>query len=163
MPSERRNLRSSKESSSSTNGEKARSNSQSSGAKDKPVPTRSTSSRSKASIAKKASYSGKDGSGSKPQTNGTEPVENGANVSEDVEMMDEGEVPVKTNGDVDDEMTVVVPPPKGSKLSDEKGSDPQGDTAMDTSGQSEPAPEEADNIDPKVKAVTGMIKCLFVG
>ncbi|KAL8909279.1 MAG: hypothetical protein Q9207_000289 [Kuettlingeria erythrocarpa] len=161
MPSERRNLRSSKESSSSTNGEKARSNSQSSGAKDKPVPTRSTSSRSKASIAKKASYSGKDGNGSKPQTNGTEAVENGANVSEDVDMMDEGEVPVKTNGDVDDEMTVIVPPPKGSKLSDEKGSDPQDDTAMDTSGQSEPAQEEADNIDPKVKAVTD-IKANYV-
>ncbi|KAL8928522.1 MAG: hypothetical protein Q9208_001756 [Pyrenodesmia sp. 3 TL-2023] len=154
MPGERRNLRSSKETSSSTDGEKARSNSQSSSAKDKPVPTRSTSSRSKASVAKKASSSGKEGSGSKPQTNGTEPVENGANGSEDVDMEDEGEEPVETNGDVDEEMTVVVPSPKSSKLSGGNGNDQQGDTTVDISGQPELAPEDAENIDPKVKAVT---------
>ncbi|KAL8739878.1 MAG: hypothetical protein Q9184_008555 [Pyrenodesmia sp. 2 TL-2023] len=162
MPSERRNLRSSKEPSSSTDGKKARSNSQSSSAKDKPVPMRSTSSRSKASVAKKASSSGKEGSGSKPQTNGIEPLENGANGSEDVDMVDEGEEPVEMNGDVDEEMTVVVPPLKGSKLSGENGSDEQADTTMEISGHTEPAPEDAENIDPKVKAVTGMIKFLLV-
>ncbi|KAL8721745.1 MAG: hypothetical protein Q9225_001643 [Loekoesia sp. 1 TL-2023] len=153
MPGERRNLRSNKETSSSTNGEKARSNSQSSSAKDKPAPARSTSSRSKTSASKKATTSGKEGTGSKPQTNGTEPVENGVNGTEDVEMVDESHEQVKANGDADEEMTVVVPPPKGLKLSGEHDKDPQGGTTMENLEQSEGL-EEVREIDPKVKAVS---------
>ncbi|KAI4124654.1 MAG: hypothetical protein LQ338_004693 [Usnochroma carphineum] len=154
MPSERRNLRSNKEASSSTNGGKARSNSQSSNAKDKPVPTRSTSSRSKASASKKASGSAKEGTDGKPQPNGAEPVENGVNGTEDVDMVDEGQEPMKAKGDVDEEMTLVVPPPKSSKLSGEQGKDQQGDITMDNPEQPEPGQEGAEKVDPKVKAVT---------
>ncbi|KAI4097155.1 MAG: hypothetical protein LQ344_000565 [Seirophora lacunosa] len=154
MPSERRNLRSNKESSSSTNGEKPRSNSQSSSAKDKPVPTRSTSSRSKASapVSKKSAASEKEGTGSKPHTNGTDPVENGMNGTDDVDMVDENQEPVKANGAADEEMTVVVPPSKTSRLSSEQGEDQQGDIPMDN--LSEAAPAEADRINPKAKTVT---------
>ncbi|KAL8840223.1 MAG: hypothetical protein Q9170_001430 [Blastenia crenularia] len=154
MPSERRNLRSNKETSSSTNGEKARSNSQSSSAKDKPVPTRSTSSRSKATASKKATAYGKEGAGNKSHTNGPEPIENGVNGTEDVDMADEGHEQVKANGDADEEMIVVVPPPKSSALSDEHGKDSQGDTAMDNQEQQEPGSDEADKVDPKAKAMS---------
>ena len=86
MPGERRNLRSSKDTSSETNGEKARSNSQSSSSKDKPVPTRTTSSKGKAQPGKK----------DKPTANGG-PVENGVNGAEDVDMVDDGAEKVKVN------------------------------------------------------------------
>ncbi|KAL8950342.1 MAG: hypothetical protein Q9222_003628 [Ikaeria aurantiellina] len=154
MPSERRNLRSNKETSSSTNGGKARSNSQSSNAKDKPVPTQSTSSKSKASAGRKVANSGKESSGSKPQTNGTDPIENGVNGTGDVDMVDEGHEPVKANGDADEEMTVVVPPSKGSKLSGEHGDDPSDDTAMDGTDQADAGKGEAAKADPKVKAIS---------
>lgn len=155
MPGERRNLRSNKETSSSTNGEKARSNSTSSGSsKDKPVPTRATSSKSKNIPSKKPSV--KEASGDKPQTNGAEAIENGVNGVEDVDMVDDGPEKVKigTNKDGEDEMTVVVPPPKGNKLSGEPGKDAEGDTAMDNSEAAEKVSKEPE-ADPKVKAVAG--------
>ncbi|KAL8700063.1 MAG: hypothetical protein Q9224_001138 [Gallowayella concinna] len=154
MPGERRNLRSNKESSSSTNGEKAPSNSQSSSAKDKPVPTRSTSSKSKAAAHKKGTSSGKESNGSKSQPNGTEPIENGVNGAEDVDMMDEGHKPPKPNGELDEEMTVVVPPQKTLKLSGEQDRDLQGDIAMENTDQTETVAEGAEKVDPKVKAVS---------
>lgn len=157
MPGERRNLRSNKESSSSTNGEKARSNSTSSGSsKDKPVPTRSTSSKSKALPTKKSSS--KETAGDKPKTNGAEPVENGINGAEDVNMVDDGpeKVKVGSNRDGDEEMTVVVPPPKSSKLSREPGQDEEGDVAMDNTENAQTTSTEA-VVDPKVKAVTGQL------
>lgn len=157
MPSERRNLRSNKETPSSTNREKARSNSQSSSAKDKPVPARSTSSKSKATVSKRATGSGKEEKGSKPQTNGSEPVENGVNGTDDVDMEDDGHGPVKADRDADEEMTVVVPPPKSSKLSGEQGKDSRGDITMDNIDRTESGTEEAEKIDPKVKAAAGMI------
>lgn len=150
MPGERRNLRSNKESSSSTNGEKARSNSTGSGSnKDKPVPTRATSSKSKALPSKKPSP--KDTAGDKPQTNGNEAVENGINGVEDVDMVDDGSEKVKVG---EEEMTVVVPPPKSSKLSGESGKDGEGDTAMGNADNTQSASSEA-HVDPKIKAVTG--------
>ena len=160
MPGERRNLRSSKESASSTNGEKARSDSQSSTSnKDKPVPTRSTSSKGKTQPLKKASSntSAKDGTGDKPQTNGIGPVENGVNGTEDVEMADEGVDPAKPglNKDGDDEMTVVVPPPKGSKLISEPSKDDEGDTAMDNTEKTDTDNSEPEKADPIVKVVAG--------
>lgn len=153
MPGERRTLRSSKESASSTNGEKARSDSQSSTSnKDKPVPTRTTSSKGKIQPLKKASsnLSAKDGTGDKPQTNGIEPVENGVNGTEDIETADEGADQAKTrqNKDGDEEMTVVVPPPKGSKLISEPSKDDDGDIAMETTEKA-----EVDNLEPSVNPI----------
>ena len=150
MPGERRNLRSSKESSSSTNGEKTRSNSQNSSSKDKPVPTRTTSSKTKALASKKTSA--KDANGDQPQTNGTEPIENGINGSEDVDMLDDASERVKVGKDGEDEMTVVVPPPNSSKLSGEPVIDAEGDLSMEATDSSESAGVEAD---PRAKAVAG--------
>ena len=153
MPGERRNLRSSKETSSSTNGEEPRSNSQSASSnKDKPVPTRATSSKGKTLPTKKTS--GKEASEDKPQTNGTEPVENGINGTEDVDMVDDGpeKVKVGTSNEGEDEMTVVVPPPKSSKLSGEPGKDDEGDVAMGNTDKSDVVSPE---LDPKAKAVAG--------
>ena len=154
MPGERRNLRSNKESSSSTNGEKARSNSTSSGSsKDKPVPTRATSSKSKALPSKKPLA--KDNAGDRAQTNGDEALENGVHGVEDVDMVDNGPDSVKVgNKDAEDEMTVVVPPPKNPKQSDEPAKDEEGDVPMDTAEKSEPANLEA-QTDPKVKSLAG--------
>ena len=154
MPGERRNLRSSKETS-STNGEEPRPNSQSSGSnKDKPVPTRSTSSKGKILPTKKTP--GKETAEDKPHTNGTEPVENGINGTEDVDMVDDGpeKVKVGTNNEGEDEMTVVVPPPKSSKLSGEPGKDEEGDTAMENTEKSDSVIPE---LDPQAKAVAGKI------
>ena len=154
MPGERRNLRSSKDTSSSTNGEKARSNSQSSSAKDKPVPTRAPS-KGKAQPAKKAT---KDAAGDKPQPNG-EPIENGIHETEDVDMVDDGPEKVKAGDHKgEDEMTVVVPPPKSSKLAGD-GPDSQDQTAMEGVEETEKQSSEAEKIDPKVKAITGLL-CL---
>jgi 26S proteasome regulatory subunit N3 len=150
MPGERRNLRSNKESSSSTNGEKARSNSQSSSSKDKPVPTRTTSSKSKALPSKKTSP--KEANGDQPQTNGAELVENGVNGNEDIDMGDDGSEKVKIGKDGEDEMTVVVPPPNSSKLSGEPGKDEEGDVAMENTETTEATGAD---IDPRVKAAAG--------
>ena len=153
MPGERRNLRSSKETSSSTNGEEPRSNSQSSSSnKDKPVPTRATSSKGKTLPTKKAS--GKEAAEDKPHTNGTEPVENGINGMEDVDMVDDGpeKVKVGTNKEGEEEMTVVVPPPNSSKLSGEPSRDEEGDIAMENIDKSDRVNPE---LDPKVKAIAG--------
>lgn len=157
MPGERRNLRSNKDTSSSTNGEKPRSNSQSSNSKDKPVPTRATSSKGKVPAKKGTTGSAKETTGEKPQSNGTEPVENGVNGIEDVEMVDEGPEKIKigTKQNGEDEMTVVVPPPKSSKLSGQPGKDAEGDVAMDGAGTIDTDAAEAEQIDPKMKAVAG--------
>uniref|UniRef100_A0A093VA55 Putative 26S proteasome regulatory subunit rpn3 n=1 Tax=Talaromyces marneffei PM1 TaxID=1077442 RepID=A0A093VA55_TALMA len=99
MPVERRSLRSNSkgDTSSSTNGEKSRANSNTASSKDKAAPTtRSAANKAKSAPAKKA-VTGKGASssntannntmsGDQPQRNGTDPVENGVNGSEDVEM-----------------------------------------------------------------------------
>ncbi|MCJ1447941.1 MAG: 26S proteasome non-ATPase regulatory subunit [Stictis urceolatum] len=139
MPGERRNLRSSKDSTSSTNGGKSRSDSQTSSSKDKP-PARAASAKGKASTAKKAAPS-KEAS----KANGA-PLENGANGAKDVEMADGS----KNNGD--EEMTVVVPAPKSSKLSADPGQDKEGDIDMNGSTSDEDN-DAAEKIDPKVKTV----------
>ena len=99
----------------------------------------------------------KDTAGDKPHTNGAEPVENGVNGSEDLEMADEGHDPARpvVNKDGDDEMTVVVPPPKGLKLSGEPGPDDEGDVTMENAVEDEIDTAEAEKIDPKVKAMAG--------
>lgn len=155
MPGERRNLRSNKDSASSTNGEKARTDSQSSSSKDKPVPARSASSKNKSTATRKTAASSKDSGNDKSKANGTAPVENGVNGAEDAEMsgddVDRGTLPK----DGEDEMTVVVPPPKSSKLSAEPEKDPEGDVAMDDSGKSEDVADSEKTVDPKVQAVSG--------
>ena len=153
MPGERRNLRSSKETSSSTNGEEPRASSQSSSSnKDKPVPTRATSSKGKALPTKKTP--GKEPAEDKPHTNGTEPVGKGINGTEDIDMVDNGPENLKigTNNEGEDEMTVVVPPPNSSKLSGEPSNEEQGDVAMENTDMSDNVNAE---LDPKDKAVAG--------
>ena len=98
----------------------------------------------------------KEGSADKSQINGTEPVENGVNGTEDVEMGDDGaeQVKVGTTNDGADEMTVVVPPPKSSKLNGESGKDIEGDVAMENSENASDN-ENAPTVDPRVKAIMG--------
>ena len=159
MP-EKRNLRSSnKDTSSSTEGGKARSGSQSSSSnKDKPVPTRSTSSRSKGAASKKATTktSANEGSGDKPQTNGTDPIENGVNGADDVEMIDEeAETDEGGPNDTEDKMTVVVPPSKSLKLSEKPKQDEEGDVAMDNAEKVDSDHDEVEVADPRAKAISG--------
>ena len=116
------------------------------------MPTRATSSKGKNLPTKKTS--GKEGAEDKPHTNGTEPVENGINGTEDVDMVDDGpeKVKVGTNKEGEDEMTVVVPPPKSSKLSGEPSKDEEGDIAMENTDKSGSVSAE---LDPKAKAIAG--------
>ena len=155
MPGEGRSLRSGKDTSSSTNGEKARSNSQSSSSKDKPVPTRAASSKSKASgHTRKGSK--KESSTDKLQPNG-QPIENHVNGVEDVDMVNDGPEKVKLGNtrDGEDEMTVVVPPPKSSKLAGESGKDAEGDVTMESGEKESLEVKNAELPDPKVKAASG--------
>jgi 26S proteasome regulatory subunit N3 len=94
-----------------------------------------------------------------PHTNGTGPVENSVNGTKDVEMKDDAPTPLKCGKskkakEGEEEMTVVVPPPKGSKLSAPLPKDGDGDVDM---GGSEKAVEEdagAVKIDPVTKTVS---------
>lgn len=138
MPGERRNLRSSKDTSSETNGETSQSNSQSSSSKDKTVPTRAPSTK------------GKPTNKADKHPNG-EPVENGVNGAEDVDMVDQGVDVARKN---EDQMTVVVPPPKSSKLAGD-GKDAEGDIAMNEAEKKDDMAADAQKVDPKVKTVTG--------
>ena len=70
-------------------------------------------------------------------------------------MVDNGPEKVKLGKEGDDKMTVVVPPPKGSKLSGEPGKDEEGDVTMDNAEAAEAGGPDADRVDPKVKAVAG--------
>ncbi|KAG8529367.1 uncharacterized protein KY384_006003 [Bacidia gigantensis] len=153
MPGEGRSLRSGKDTSSSTNGEKARSNSQSSSSKDKPVPTRAAASKGKAGPGRKGPK--KETSNDKPQPNG-QPIENGVNGVEDVDMADDG--PGKDVAEEkEEEMTVVVPPPKSSKLAGEPGKDSEGDVAMDVTEKVDGEDQKKEPVDPKVKAVAAYL------
>lgn len=163
MP-ERRSLRSSKpeSSSSSTNGDKARSNSQSSGSnKDKPQPTRSTSSRSKSFSSKKGITSAaKDTNGDQNHINGTNPVENGVDGSNDPELDEKqnNSTSIKKSGkekDVDEEMTVVVPPSKVIKADEVTEKDDEGDIAMN-GAEDAGSKVEDDPVDPQANAAEGM-------
>ena len=155
MPGEGRSLRSGKDTSSSTNGQKARSNSQSSSSKDKPVPTRASATKGKAAgPGRKGSK--KEASGDKPHLNGG-PVENGVNGSEDVDMIDETSEHPKSGAikDAEGDMTVVVPPAKGSKLSGDPGQDAEGDIDMNDTAKSNDHESKEVAVDPKQKAVNG--------
>jgi 26S proteasome regulatory subunit N3 len=150
MP-ERRNLRSSKD---STSSEKSRADSSKSSSKDKPVPSRSTSSKAKPTTTKRGS---KDLSNDKPKINGAAPQENGIKASEDVEMANDGSDKKRSLKEGDDEMTVIVPPPKSSKTSAEPEKDREGDVAMDEEEEESAANSTEPKVDPKVKTIAGML------
>jgi 26S proteasome regulatory subunit N3 len=100
-------------------------------------------------------------SNDKPPTNGTDPIENGVNGTEDIEMEDDSSKPsgrTKSSKDKagDEEMTVVVPPPKASKLSSAPQKDDEGDIAMNGEAEAD-AEEPVEQVeDPKNKALAGM-------
>src|SRR5579859_7587102 len=94
------------------------------------VPSTRTKSGTNRTTASGDSNMGED----KPQMNGSDPVENGVNgTSEDIEMEDSPAAPAKGNidKDGDDEMTVVFPPPKSSKLLGNTSKDMDGDMEVD--------------------------------
>ena len=163
MP-ERRSLRSKKadNTTSSANGDTVKSNSQSSSSnKDKPQPARSTSSRSKSFSKKKSINStAEDTNGDKPHINGSTPVENDIDGAGEPEVDDQESTSasLKQSGkdkDGDEEMTVVVPPSKASKISGSSGPDEDIDTAMSGTEASESKiPDDA--VDPEAKAVDSM-------
>jgi 26S proteasome regulatory subunit N3 len=101
-----------------------------------------------------------------PHTNGNEPVENGINGTKDVEMKDDAPAPLKGGKgkkvkEGEEEMTVVVPPSKGSKLSAPPPKDTDGDVAMDGSEEVNGEDAGAVKIDPVVKAVAGSYLSIF--
>ncbi|KAJ5965921.1 hypothetical protein N7481_012635 [Penicillium waksmanii] len=162
MP-ERRSLRSNNKSdtSSSANGEKARSNSQSSSAKDKAAPTtRAAANKAKAAPAKKGAKGASDaamGEDDKSNANGSKSTENGVNGSEDVEMEEDtagaptSSINSSKNRNGNEKMTVVVPPTKGSKSTDKKAQEKDGDVTME--GAEDDDAEAEPELDPTTKAI----------
>lgn len=166
MPAERRSLRSNSKSdtSSSANGGKARSNSQNSSSnKDKSAPPgRGAASKAKAAPSKKSANSASKsdmGDREQPHANGSDPVENGVNGSEDIEMgEDTAGAPTSSfnasrDRKGDEKMTVVVPPTKGSRLPGDQGKD--GDVAMEGAEDEDAQKSDAEVVDPKAKAIQG--------
>jgi 26S proteasome regulatory subunit N3 len=95
-----------------------------------------------------------------PHTNGNEPVENGINGTKDIEMKDDAPAPLKGGkgkkvNEKEEEMTVVVPPSKGSKLSAPPPKDTEGDVAMDGAEELNAEDAGAVKIDPVAKAISG--------
>ncbi|CRL20149.1 Proteasome component (PCI) domain [Penicillium camemberti] len=137
MPAERRSLRSNNKSdtSSSANGEKANSNSQSSGAKDKAPTTRAAANKAKSAPTKKDAKGASNGSmkeDDQSHTNGSKSTENGVNGSEDVEMGED----------------TAVPPTKGSRSS---GKDKE-DVTMEGAEDGDVENTEPE-VDPTTKAI----------
>ncbi|KXG45746.1 Winged helix-turn-helix transcription repressor DNA-binding [Penicillium griseofulvum] len=162
MPAERRSLRSNNkpDSSSSANGEKANSNSQSSGAKDKAPTTRAAANKAKSASTKKdAKGASNDNMGEDDQShmNGSKSTENSVNGSEDVEMGEDtaGAPTSSSNASKDrksnEKMTVVVPPTKGSRSS---GKDKEEDVTMEGAEDGDVENTEPE-VDPTTKAIQG--------
>lgn len=98
--------------------------------------------------------------GKTPHRNGNDPVENGINGAEDIEMKDDAPNPLKAGKgkkakEGDEEMTVVVPPSKGSKLAAPPSKDNEGDVAMDGFVDEEGANSTALKVDPIAQTVSG--------
>ena len=96
-----------------------------------------------------------------PHTNGTDPVENGINGTKDVDMKEDTSSSIKAGKgkkvkDTDEEMTVVVPPSKGSKLSALPPPETDGDVIMGDSEKPLDAATAELEVDPVEKAVSGM-------
>lgn len=157
-------LRSNKpDSSTSGNGEVPLPKSTStSNSKGKAALTRSTSSKDQAPTAKKGSANNtvaKDpDEEEKPRANGIDrddSVENKVNgIAGDVEMADDPPDPVEKTGD--EEMTVVVPPSKSSRLSGEPGDTRQEDVVMESSEDAQ-ADGSGAKVDPLAKTVAGQL------
>jgi 26S proteasome regulatory subunit N3 len=95
-----------------------------------------------------------------PHTNGNDPVENGINGTEDVEMKDDATNPLKGGKgkkakEGEEEMTVVVPPSKGSKLSGPPPKDKEGDVAMDGFEDTDGEDASAPKVDPTAQTLSG--------
>ncbi|KAK9441469.1 hypothetical protein VB005_06109 [Metarhizium brunneum] len=85
--------------------------------------------------------------GKTPKSNGNEPIENGFRNNGDIDMKDASKTKGKKGAkDGDEEMTVVVPPSKGSKQASKQPHDADGDVSM--SGE-----DTADNGEAKVDPV----------
>jgi 26S proteasome regulatory subunit N3 len=99
--------------------------------------------------------------GKTPHTNGSNPVENGINGADDVEMKDDAPNQLKggkgkKTKEGDEEMTVVVPPSKSTKLSATPPSkDSNGDVAMDGTEETNEEDAGAPKVDPVAKAISG--------
>ncbi|KAJ5864390.1 uncharacterized protein N7529_006306 [Penicillium soppii] len=159
MPAERRSLRSNNKSdtSSSANGEKGRSDSQSSGAKDKAPTTRAAANKAKSAPTKKdakGASNGSMGEDDKSHKNGSKSTENGVNGSEDVEMGEDtagaptSSFNTRKDRKGDEKMTVVVPPTKGSRSSGKDKEDVTMEGVED--GNAENTEPE---VDPTTKAI----------
>lgn len=88
-------------------------------------------------------------------------MENRVNGTKDVEMKDDAPSSLKGGKgkklkEGDEEMTVVVPPSKGSKLSAPPVKDTEGDIPMDGFEDEDGEDAGAVKIDPVAKAVSGM-------
>ena len=170
MPGEKRTLRSNKSDASlSANGKKTKSDSQGSiSNKDRPTPTRSTSSRNKSISGKKGVTSfAKEMSGDKPQMNGSDPVENGINGKEDTEMEEgapkaPGSTKSRKDKDGDEEMTVVVPPSKDSKVAGTFEEDKDGDININGVDDAPKKTTAEPVVDLKAKAMAGMFDLLLL-
>jgi 26S proteasome regulatory subunit N3 len=97
-----------------------------------------------------------------PHTNGTDPVENGINGTQDVEMKDDAPVSKKVGKgkkvkEGEEEMTVVVPPSKASKLSVPSAKDTEGDVVMDDTERTGDDESAEANIDPAAQTVLGKL------
>ena len=151
--------------SSSANGEKANSNSQSSGAKDKAPTTRAAANKAKSAPTKKdakGASNGNMGDDDKLHTNGSKSTDNGVNGSEDVEMGDTAGAPTSSSNTSKDrksneKMTVVVPPTKGSKSS---GKDKEDDVTMEGAENGDLENTEPE-VDPTTKAIQGLSSLTF--
>jgi 26S proteasome regulatory subunit N3 len=96
--------------------------------------------------------------GDKPHINGSGKAENGTNGSEDVEMEEDSLDPGKSakgkGKETDEEMTVVVPPSKSSKLSGSPQKDSQGDVTMNGEGETDVEGAKEREIDPRTTAIS---------
>ncbi|KAI9801682.1 MAG: 26S proteasome non-ATPase regulatory subunit [Piccolia ochrophora] len=162
---DKRSLRSNKpDSSSSTNGDKAAPSrdSSTSNSQGKAAPTRSTSTRAKAAATKKGTAT-PDAKGSDEENvrvNGVDPVENGVNgTSDDIDMADDASDAAKKSKsqrdkDGDEEMTVVVPPSKGSNISTNGQQDRDDDVTMEGVQKEDDDKGKPREEDPVAKTVT---------
>lgn len=92
-----------------------------------------------------------------PHTNGNKPANK---ATKDVEMKDDAPAPIKggkgkKGKDGDEEMTVVVPPSKASKLSAPPVQDTDGDIAMDGFEDEKAEGADTEKVDPVAKTVAG--------
>ena len=72
-------------------------------------------------------------------------------------MADDGPDDMTPPKDGEEEMTVVVPPPKGSKISGEAEKDKEGDIKMADGEEGKAKDAARETVDPKVKTIAGKL------